>query len=380
MRSIAAAVSTRSRRWTVGVGVLLVLLVAATASAALAQATQLGGKLRAGQQILIAEGDVVEGDLYVSGGTVRIEGTVTGDLIASAGQVDVTGQVDGDLMVAGGQVDLAGEVGGDVRAAGGQLNVVGTINEDLFVASGRVTLSGEVGEDLVFGTGQMVLNGNVGGDVLGSASAYTRNGTIGGTENVTVVEDEERAPTVADRVLAALQRYVSILALAALALVFVPRVLTDPVRTLRRRPLASVGVGVLALAGVLVAVAILILVVTLLAIILAFLGLGDLVAVIVFALVVALIVLSFLLFLAVVFGAPAIVGMALGGLVIGTTSSRGRWWSLILGVLLVVIAGSLPIVGGFLAFFVVLFGLGAILLAPFSRTTEEERPEPIEAP
>ena len=357
----------------------MVLLVAASASAAVAQTTQLGGKLRAGEQILILEGEVFEGDLYASGGTVRIEGTVTGDLIASAAQVDVTGRVGGDLMVAAGQVDLAGEVGGDVRAAGGQLNVPGTIGEDLFVAGGRVTLSGDVGEDLVFGTGQMVLNGSVGGDVLGSAGAYTRNGTIGGTENVTIVEPEERAPTVADRVLAALQRYVSILALAALALMFAPRVITDPVRTLRQRPLTSLGLGVLALAGVLVAVAILILIVTLLAIILGFLGLGDLLAALIFAVVVMLVVLSFLLFLAVAFGAPAIVGMTFGDLVIGSTSTGRRWWSLIIGLLLVVVATSLPIVGGWLAFFVVVFGLGAILLAPFSQTTQESR-QPVETP
>lgn len=379
MQSIAAAVSTRGRRWTVGASVLLVLLVAASASAALAQATQLGGKLRAGEQILIPEGDVVEGDLYVSGGSVRVEGTVTGDLLAWAGQVDVTGQVDGDVMVAAGQVDLAGEVAGDVRAAGGQLNIPGTIDEDLFVGGGRVTLSGEVGEDLVFGTGQMVLNGSVGGDVLGSAGAYTRNGTIGGTENVTIVEAEERAPTVADRVLDALQRYVSILALAALALLFAPRVITDPVRTLRQRPLASLGLGVLSLAVVAVAVAILILIVVLLAIILSFLGLGDLVAALIYAAVVTLVVLSFLLYLAIAFGAPAIVGVALGDLVIGTTSTGRRWWSLILGLLVVVAVTSLPIVGGWVAFFVVLFGLGAILLAPFSRTTEQS-PEPVETP
>jgi hypothetical protein len=379
VRSIAAAVSTRGRRWTIGAAVLLVLLVAASASAALAQATQLGGKLRAGQQILIPEGDVIEGDLYVSGGTVRVEGTVTGDLLAWAGQVDVTGQVDGDLMVAAGQVDVAGDVGGDVRVAGGQLNIPGTIGEDLFVGGGRVTLSGEVGEDLVFGTGQMVLNGSVDGDVLGSAGAYTRNGTIGGTENVTIVEAEERRPTVTDRVIGAVQRYVSILVLAALVLLFAPRVITDPVRTLRRRPLTSLGVGVLALVGVLTAVVILILIATLLAVILGFLGLGDLVAAIVLGTVVTLMVLSFLLFLAVVFGAPAVVGMALGDLVIGTTSTRGRWWSLILGLLVVVAASSLPIVGGWVAFFVMLFGLGAILLAPFSQTTQQS-PEPVETP
>jgi cytoskeletal protein CcmA (bactofilin family) len=357
----------------------VVLIVAASASAALAQATQLGGKLRAGEQILIAEGEVVEGDLYVSAGTVRVAGTVTGDLLVWGGQVDVTGRVDGDLMAAAGQVDVAGEVGGDVRAAGGQLAFPGTIGEDLFVGGARVILSGEVGEDLVFGTGQMVVSGAVGGDVLGSAGAYTRSGTVGGTENVTIVEQEEHEPTAADRGVGALQRYLSILALAALALWFAPRVLTDPVRTLRQRPFLGLGVGLLALVGIPLAVAVLLLVAGLVAIILAFLGLGDLVAAIVFAVVVMLVVLGFVLFLAVGFGAPAIVGMALGDLVIGATVTGRRWWSLIFGLLVVVAASSLPIIGGWVAFLVVLFGVGAILLAPFSRTTQES-PEPVGTP
>lgn len=376
---ITTAVSTRVRRAVVGVVVLVAVLAVAGASAALAQETQLGGKLRAGDRILVPVGDVVEGDLYASGGTVRVEGTVTGDLLASAGQVEVIGEVGGDVMAAGGQIDVAGEVGGDVRAAGGQLNIIGSIAEDLFVAGGLVTLSGDVGEDLVFGTGQMILNGSVAGDVLGSAGRYVRNGTVGGTENVTIVDTEERAPTVTDRVIDALQRFVSILVVAGLALWLVPGAIVGPTRTLRQRPLTSLGLGVLALAGLVVSVALLILVTTLLAIVLGFVGLGDLVALLIFLLVVSLVVLSFLVFLAVVFGAPATVGMALGGLVFGTTSRARRWTSLIVGLAVVVALTSLPIIGGWLAFFVLVFGLGAILLAPTSQRTVPEETEPADA-
>jgi hypothetical protein len=71
--------------------------------------------------------------------------------------------------------------------------------------------------------------------------------------------------------------------------------------------------------------------------------------------------------------------MALGDLVIGATVTGRRWWSLIFGLLVVVAASSLPIVGGWVAFLVMLFGVGAILLAPFSRTTHES-PEPVGTP
>lgn len=368
----------RVRRRITAAVVLTVLVVAASATAVLAQDTALGGKLRAGEQVLVGADEVVEGDLYVSAGLVRIEGTVTGDLLATGGQVDVTGRIGEDVTVAAGQVDIAGVVDGDVHAAGGQLTVLGEIGEDLFAAGGQVTLSGDVGEDLVFGTGQMVLNGSVSGDVLGSAGSYVRNGTVAGSEDVTIVDAEPREPTVADRVLGAFQRFVSILVVAALVLWAAPRVLTAPARTLRRRPLASIGLGVLALAGVVVVVGLLLFATTLSAIVLGFLGLGDLVGALIFGVVVTLVVLAFLLFLAVVFGAPAVVGMWLGDLLIDTDSTAQRWASLGLGLVVVVAVTSLPIIGGWLALFVVLFGLGAILLAIGTRggAARQLEPEP----
>ena len=341
------------------------LLFVVGASAALAQETELGGKLRSGDQVVVPAGETIEGDLYASGGLVRVEGRVEGDLLAAAGQVQVAGRVTGDVMAAGGSIDISGRVGGDVRAAGGQLTISGSVTEDLFAAGGQVTLasSGEVGEDLVFGTGQMTLDGAVAGDVLGSAGSYVRRGTVGGAENVTVREREERVPTVADRSLGALRRLASILAVAVLALWLAPRLIEEPAHTLRRRPLASLGVGVLGLIGFVVLMLAVILVGVLLAIGLGLAGLGDLVGMVIFALVVVLIVLAFLFFLALVFGAPAGVGMSLGGLVVPSGSRAWRWVALLLGVLVVVVVSSLPVVGGWLAFLVVVLGLGALILA-----------------
>jgi cytoskeletal protein CcmA (bactofilin family) len=341
------------------------LLVVVGASVALAQETQLGGKLRSGDQVVVPAGETIEGDLYASGGLVRVEGRVDGDLLAAAGQVQVAGQVTGDVMAAGGSIDISGRVGGDVRAAGGQISITGSVREDLFAAGGQMTLasSGEVGEDLVFGTGQMTLDGAVAGDVLGSTGNYVRRGTVGGAENVTVTEREERAPTVADRSLAALRRLVSLLAVAVVALWLAPRLIEEPARTLRRRPLASLGIGLLGLVGFGVLLLVVILVAVLLAIGLGLAGLGDLVGTVIFALVVALAVLGFLFFLALVFGAPAGVGMSVGGLVVPSGSRGWRWVALFLGVLLVVVVSSLPVVGGWLAFLVVVFGLGALILA-----------------
>ena len=351
----------RARRRLALAPVFVGSILVVGASMAVAQEMELGGKLRAGSRVVVPVEETIESDLYASGGLIRVEGTVDGDLIATGGQVRLTGEVTGDLIASGGIVDVSGQVEGDVRVAGGQLTLSGSIGEDLFVAGGQVTLSssGEVGEDLVFAAGQMTLDGTVTGDVMGRTGDYQRGGSVGGEENVTVGEDEE--PTIGDRSLAALQRFLSILVVAGLALWLAPRLIESPAQTLRSRPLASFGVGLLGLVGFLVLVVALILAAALLAIVFGLIGLDGLVVTVLMTLFAAVVVLGVLFFLALVFGAPAGVGMSLGRMVLG--SSTARWLALILGVLFVVIVSSLPLIGGWLGLVVLVFGLGAIILA-----------------
>jgi hypothetical protein len=324
----------------------------------------LGGKLRVGDEVVIPSGETVDGDLYASGGTVRVEGTVDGDLVASGGQVQVSGEVTEDLLAGSGSVSISGQIGGDVRVGSGQVEVSGSIGEDLLAGAGQVTLtsSGEVGEDFIFGTGRTTLDGRVEGDVLGSTGNYVRGGTIGGTENVNITRrEEEAAPTVADRALDVLQRFLAVLIVAALLLRFAPRLVDGTSETLRGRPFASLGIGLLGMVAFLVLVIGIILAMVLIAIGLGFVGLDGLSATTVFGSIVALIVLGFLFFFVVSFGAHAGVGMSLGRLAVGGAGAR-RWGALALGVLVVVVITSLPVVGGWFALLVAIVGLGALLL------------------
>ena len=347
---------------------LVTLFVVTGASVAVAQETQLGGKIQAGGQITISADETVDGDLYASGGRVLIEGTVDGDLIVGAGQVTISGQVGGDVMASAGTVDISGEVAGDARVAAGQASVSGSIGEDLFIASGTTSISdsGEVGEDLVFGSGRMTMNGTVGGDVLGATGAYNRQGTVTGTENVTIREAE--APTAADRILDAIQRFISILLVAALFLWIAPRYVEEPTLMLKQRPLASLGIGIAAVIAFVALVLLVILVAILLAFGVGLVGLDDLVGAIIFTALVTVAVLTFLFFIAAVFGAPAWVGMALGTTAMSLDSTARRWWALIIGLIVVVALTSIPVVGGWIGFLVVLFGVGAAILALRPRT------------
>jgi hypothetical protein len=324
--------------------------------------------------VVVEQGETVSGDLYASAGNVRIDGTVEGDLIASGGNVGVSGQVGEDLLAGSGNVDVSGEVTGDARLGAGRVLITGTIGEDLFVGSGQTTISssGRVGEDFVFATGQTSLEGEVGGSVLGAAGDYTRTGTVGGTEDVTIAEKDR---TVGDHILDALQRFIAILVIGALLLWLAPRVVEGAADTLRRRPWASLGVGVLGGVGFFVLCLVILLVMILLAVLLGLIRLDDLVGLTIFGGSTAITGIVFAFVLAVAFVAQAVVGLAVGRLMIGISPVR-RWLALLIGVLIVVVLSAIPVVGRWLGFIIALFGLGALILEFRPRRRRAPAPAP----
>lgn len=111
-------------------GLLLFLLGLTGAGPALAV------ELRRGQEVVIAEDEVVSDDLVANGDTVKVLGRVEGDVVASGRLIVVEGVVEGDLMAAAQAVVIAGEVGDDVRMAGMTLKVEegAVIGDDLLAA------------------------------------------------------------------------------------------------------------------------------------------------------------------------------------------------------------------------------------------------------
>jgi cytoskeletal protein CcmA (bactofilin family) len=349
---------------------ILGLAVTSLSVAAAAQQTELGGKLRRGQEVSVPAGETVQGDLYASGGTVRIDGRVDGDLVVTAGQLTVAGTVTGDVLAATGSTTISGQVDGDVRAGTGQAQVEGRVGEDLVLGAGQVTVASgaAVGGDLIFGAGRMTMDGAVAGSVLGATGNYTRGGSVAGSEKVTVQQPEEQEPTVVDRAVDRVRRYVSILVVGLLLLWLAPRLLRGAADTVRSRPLAGFGVGILGFIGVVVLLVLVILFTVLLALVLGLLGLGSLTGVVVFGGILAAGLLTFLFLIAVAFGAQATVGLALGRLLLrGDAPSFPRaLGALALGVLVVVLVSAIPLVGGGLEALLVLLGLGGLVLTVLS--------------
>jgi cytoskeletal protein CcmA (bactofilin family) len=360
-----------------GLACLLGLL---TMGIVLAQGGQLGGKLLTGSDVTIPAGETVDHDIYVFGGSLTSNGTINGDVVAAGGNLNVNGPVSGDVLAAAGTVHLNGPVSGDVRTAGGQITISGDVAEDVLVAGGQVALGGHVGQDLIVASGQLNLTGSVAGSAVGSAGTYSKTGSIGGTDSITVTGNQAApfVPPPSNLVLDAIRQFITVLVVALLALWLVPRGFAAAEAQVRTRPVPSLGWGIGAVIGYFVLVIAITLIVILLAIILGLLGFGALLGIDLFGGFVAIAGVSLGFIVAGAFVADAIVGLALARWLAGRTSrsatfpgaasSAGRdpWRDLGLlavGVAIVVVVTSLPILGPWVKLVVVLLGLGSLWLA-----------------
>lgn len=153
---------------------------------------------RAGENIEIPAGEVIEDDLYLTGDQIRVGGTIRGDLIAFGSDIFISGSVEGDVIAAGAQVILSGEVGDDLRAAGAVIEIQDTasVGGDVVAAGFSLTTApgSQIEGDVVFGGYQSDLDGEIGGSALVGSNSLRLRGTINGSLSASVSSPEERMP------------------------------------------------------------------------------------------------------------------------------------------------------------------------------------------
>lgn len=334
-----------------------------------------------GEDVTVGAGEVIHDNLYVSGGMVTVLGTCERDVVVAAGTVRIDGEVRGDVLASAGQLTLTGRFGGDVRAMGGTLVVDSPVPGDLVLAGGQVVVRGPVagtallsagtvdveapivGEAYLAG-GQLTVDSSVEGP-LTARGGYLKLGSNAVVNDVDWVGDArvERAPgasvlgSVSDKLLEApgtgsfglrwLRRLVGLFVLGFLWMAFFRRFVGGAGAALRERAAASFGVGLL--------------VALLLPVLLALVtGLGALVGgwwlglmgFAVYAMGAAL--------------AVPLVALVLGGFVaprLRVPALERAWLSLLVSLGVLLFAFAIPWVGPTLAFLVVSFGLGGIVLA-----------------
>ena len=161
-------------------------LVAAILLSLLATAPAGAASFEGGDEVEVAKGETIQGNLYVGGNQVQIAGTVDGDLICGGTKVEVLegGRVTGDLMCGAQSIVINGEVEGDVRSAGFTLRVgpAGRVGGELIGAGFSLELleGARVGGDLLVAGAQGLIAGDVAGDLRFSGAALEISGQVTG--------------------------------------------------------------------------------------------------------------------------------------------------------------------------------------------------------
>jgi cytoskeletal protein CcmA (bactofilin family) len=342
-------------------------------------------EFRKGDTVTIKKGDVIHGDLFVTGEHVRIEGEVDGDVYAFANQLDVSGRINGDLIGFAQSERISGVIDGNIRSFANSVTISGNVERSVLVWNQTFNLdsSGKVGRSLTAGGQTLTLDGKVGRDFLGFSESTTISGFVGGSvrgrgKDLSIVSgaeidgrttfDGQKEPSVSsDAKLASPAEFTKIqhksqargggyyiwrviwtgtfilfgLVLAGL----MPKFAVETVDSAGHLG-ASFGLGVLVFCGVFI---------------------GSIIAC--FTIVGLLVGLSSLmLWLVMLFAAEVVVGGIVGQWIMGRSDDFWPFFvRVVVGVAAVRVVTSLPFVGFWAGLIVIVWGMGAISLALYRR-------------
>ncbi|MFA5317154.1 MAG: hypothetical protein WC369_07030 [Dehalococcoidales bacterium] len=167
--------------------ILILTLLSVTLFAAV---PVMAAELRTEDTVTVASGEVIDGDLYVAGTDIIIDGTVNGDVFGFGTNITINGIVNGGVTLAGQTVTVNGEIAHGARLAGNTINVGGNIGGDLLTAGNFVNVAStsSIGRDFLFGAASVRINGPVEGYIKGGGGQVTLTSGVGGDADLQVDE------------------------------------------------------------------------------------------------------------------------------------------------------------------------------------------------
>jgi len=144
-------------------------------------ASALAFTAKAGDSVNLAKGEIIDGNLYLAGANINIEGKVTGDVICAGQTINITGTVLGDVICAGQTINIGGQIAGNLRVVASSINLTGQVNKNanLAAASINTSASSSIGWEMLFAASVAELKGGVAYDLAGWANAVTIAGKVG---------------------------------------------------------------------------------------------------------------------------------------------------------------------------------------------------------
>ena len=141
---------------------------------------------RGGDNVTIASGEVHEGDFYMGGEAIRVDGRLNGDLVAGANRIVVAGPVDGDLLAAATTIRLQAPVGDSTRILAETVTVDAMIDGDLLAVANElvVTDNARIVGGVILAASRVELDGTVENGARVAAGAIVIRGTVHGDVNL----------------------------------------------------------------------------------------------------------------------------------------------------------------------------------------------------
>lgn len=333
--------------------------------------------MRHGDDVLASGGapsvpDSVPGDAIVAGGDVRFSGSTGGDYLGAGGKQVISGRIHGSLRAGGGEIHVIAAVDRNATVAGGKVVVDSTavVGRNAYLVGGDVQVNGTVREGLLASGGKVTLNGAVGGDVQinGGALHIGPRAQIAGNLRYRVPAKNvyiDSAARIAGTVTALhvpkawgpgalhLLWILGFLVVGAVLVALFPRFTAEAAEILPRRPgkSALVGLGWI----ILVPIAICIAAITIIGIPLALVATA--------------------LYIVLLYLGRTTIAIWLGRRVLGARALAGRQGVLVnflVGGLILLIVGIIPVIGSWLIVIATVLGLGTILLR--ARALRERQP------
>jgi cytoskeletal protein CcmA (bactofilin family) len=364
---------------------LAIMLAGFCAALGLQPASAFASEMRKADSVVVDRDETVKTDMFLMGEHIRVDGTVDGDVYVFGHDASVSGHVKGDVIAFAQQLQVNGQVDGNVRAFTNTLTVRGTVAKNVLTFDETVNLesNGKIGGSLTIFVESLNLDGTIGRDILSMGKHIAINGKVDGAIRVKgeglsigssaeingpIRYEGEKAPDVSPHAKLASpvdfhhrehkpdymrgHYYVwQVIWLAAFVLFglvlfqLMPQFTKEAVVNVERYG-ASFGLGVLVFFGIPIAA-----IIACVTVVGLFVGIS-----------------TFFIWYASLYFAQLIVGAMVGQWLMGRT---GETWPMIgrmvVGIVIVRLATMLPIVGGWVKFGVIIWGLGAISLALYNR-------------
>ena len=160
----------------------LALVLCGVCAALLLPGTAAASEMRKGESVGVSKDEVIQGDIFLFGERVKVEGRVKGDVFLFAHDANVSGHVEGDVFGFAQQLQVPGQIDGNIRAFTNTLTLRGTVGRNILTFDQRVDVdsAAKVGGSITVFVENLTLDGNLGRDLLIFAKHLSISGKVGG--------------------------------------------------------------------------------------------------------------------------------------------------------------------------------------------------------